>query len=130
MTVVAAAEGRALAWVYLDDTMPEHPKIVLAESRHIRAPWLFICGLAYSRRQMSGGLIPKTVIPTLVRGYSSKMKDALTFAALWDLLDDGSVVVHDYDEWNASEDLQREARKEKARKAALKRWEAARNDHA
>lgn len=36
-----------MAWIYLDDHFPDHPKIVLAGGD---GAWLFVCGLGYCKR--------------------------------------------------------------------------------
>ena len=110
-----------MAWVYLDDGMPDHPKVVAAERHHVLAPWLFVCGLAYCRRHLTGGRIPKEVVATLVRGYKGAMVTGLIKEGLWDDMGP-EYVVHDYDKWNQGEDEQRNRRKEKARRAAEARW--------
>jgi hypothetical protein len=95
-----------------------------AMTLHPLAPWLFVCGLAYCREHLNGGLMPDIVIPTLSPRYKPAMKDALVKVALWDLSGDQWVQVHNYAEWNENEDDQREARSEKARRAAEARWNA------
>lgn len=116
-----------MAWVYLDDCFPDHPKVIVAEAKHERAPWLFVAGLAYCRRHLTSGLIPAVQVPTLVRRYSKNMTAGLVESGLWDVIGiQGKPVsayrVHDYEIWNASEDEQRAKRSEKARKAAEARW--------
>ena len=106
-----------MAWVYLDDHFPEHHKTLGAMEIHPLAPYLFICGLAYCRRNFSGGLIPALAIPNLMPKYAKNAKKALILVKLWDEMSDGAVQIHDYEEWNHSE-----ARTAAARKAATIRW--------
>lgn len=113
-----------MAWVYLDDGIPTHPKVVAAGGAHELAPWLFVCGLAYCRRHLTAGLIPAPIVPTLTPLYRRAAVGALVRAGLWEEvgppgLPPGAYLVHDYEEWNAAEDGQRQARVEKARKAGL-----------
>ena len=111
-----------MAFVYLDDKFPRHPKVMSAMMLNPLAPWLFVCGLAYCREHLNGGQIPRIVIPTLTPGYKPQMAAALTTVALWETSGDDWVQIHDYEFWNQSEDDQREARSAKARRAAEARW--------
>ena len=111
-----------MAWVYLDDKTPRHPKILGAMALAPHAPWLFICGLAYCREHLTGGLMSPLVIPTLSPLYKPAMRDALVTVGLWEGLGDGWIQVHDYEDWNQTEDDQREARSAKAKRAADARW--------
>jgi hypothetical protein len=111
-----------MAWVYLDDKFPRHPKVMSAMSLQPLAPWLFVCGLAYCREHLNGGMMAALVIPTLMPLYKPKMAEALYTVNLWERSGDW-VMVHDYEFWNATEDHQREARSEKASKAANAMWE-------
>jgi hypothetical protein len=117
-----------MAWVYLDDKFPRHPKILGAMQLAQHAPWLFICGLAYCREHLTGGLMSPLVIPTLTPLYKPAMRDALVTVGLWEGLGDGWIQVHDYEDWNSSEDTQREARSAKARRAADARWNRKREE--
>lgn len=117
-----------MAWVLLDDLMPDHPKIVAAEVLDDRAPWLFVCALTYCRRYLTGGLIPTAVIPTLVRKYRPAMSKALLQVCLLEPATEHALTIHDYDDWNAGEDEQRVARSEKARRAAQARWNKGNGD--
>lgn len=104
-----------MAWVYLDDQFPDHPKIVLAGGD---AGWLWVCGLAYVRRFATEGLIPKGQIPKLSdRRNSTKLARRLVEVGLWE--DRGEhYAFHDYGDWNKPQ----KSRTEAARKAARARW--------
>lgn len=111
-----------MAWVYLDDQFPDHPKVVAAGDA---AAWLFVCGLAYCRRYATHGRIPKGQIAKLT-GHRTPAKLAAALcrppvgytAGLWE--DHGDhYLVHDYDEWNKPQ----ASRSEAARKAAKSRWD-------
>lgn len=110
-----------MAWVYLDDQFPDHPKVVAAGDA---AAWMFVCGLAYCRRYNTEGRIPKAQVPKLTGSRSSaKLAAALTTApagydtGLWE--DHGDhYLVHDYGDWNKPQ----ASRTESARKAARARW--------
>ena len=118
-----------MACVYLDDKFPRHPKVMAAMSMHAQAPWLFICGLAYCREHLTGGHMPSLVVPMLTPGFKGAMKDALVTVGLWEVVS-GDIQVHDYEDWNQSEDEQREARSAKASRAAAARWQRARTEKA
>lgn len=104
-----------MSWVYLDDKFPEHRKVEAAGGD---AAWLFVCALAYCKRNGTGGLIPKTAIPRLSdRKQPHKLADRLVRVELFERFGD-QYRIHDYDDWNRSE-LKRSAA---GRKAAAKRW--------
>jgi len=115
-----------VSWIYLDDRFPEHPKVMMATALHPMAPWLFVCGLAYCRRNHSGGLIPALAVSLLLPKYRKTMADALVTVNLWERVGgDGAVSVHDYAEWNRSEaeEMGRaKTRHERAKKGAAARW--------
>lgn len=110
-----------MAWVYLDDQFPDHPKVSLAGGE---AAWLFVCGLAYTRRHELAGRIPKSQVPRLSDGRRPfELAKRLVDVGLWEDTGGHFFLVHDYDEWNRPE----ESRKAAARKAAAVRWEKERN---
>lgn len=104
-----------MAWVYLDDQFPDHPKVVLAGGD---AAWLFVCGLAYCRRHGTDGFIPGPQVPKLSdRKAPMRLASKLVEVGLWD--EDGEHFrVHDYADWNRSS----ESRSAAGRKAARARW--------
>jgi hypothetical protein len=107
-----------MPWVYLDDHFDEHHKVLAAGDLHPLAPWLFVCGLTFSRRAGSAGLIPAAKVRTLTPLYRKPARDALVTVALWDELADGAVLIHDYGQWNKT-NTERSA---SARNAAQVRW--------
>lgn len=112
-----------MALVYLDDNFTTHPKVIAAMDIDPLAPWLFVCGLTYCRKYLKGdGVIPESIVPTLSPRYKPRMRQALFAVNLWELFAPNYLVIHDYEFWNHSEDAQREARSEKARKANDVRW--------
>lgn len=114
-----------MAWVYLDDQFPDHPKVVAAGDA---AAWLFVCGLAYCKRYNTAGRIPKAQVPKLTSSRGPiKLAARLADVKLW--IDRGDhYAVHDYDEWNRSQ----QSRSDAGRKAAKARWgrDAKRNANA
>lgn len=110
-----------MAWVYLDDQFPDHPKVVTAGDD---AAWMFVCGLAYCRRYSTGGRIPKGQVQKLTgHRQPAKLAKRLLEVVLWE--DGGDdYVVHDYDDWNKPQ----ASRTEAARKAARARWGTPKGD--
>lgn len=110
-----------MAWIYVDDAFPDHPKVVEAGGD---AGWLWLCGMAYVKRYGTGGTIPKAQVPKLSdRRAPQKLARRLVDAGLWH--DDGDAYrVHDYGDWNKPQ----ESRSAAGRKAAKARW--AREAHA
>ena len=94
-----------MGWVYLDDHFDEHHKVLGAGEIHPLAPWLFICGLTYSRRAAAGGLIPNAKVKTLTPLYRKAAREALITVGLWeDIPTVASIQVHDYGQWNKTND--------------------------
>ena len=107
-----------MGWVYLDDHFDEHHKVLGAGDIHPLAPWLFVCGLTYSRRAGSGGLIVASKARTLTPLYKKGAQDALVTVGLWDEIPKTGVQIHDYGQWNKTY----EERSASARNAAQVRW--------
>lgn len=108
-----------MTWTYLDDGFPEHPKVIAAGGD---AAWLFVAGLCWSRRHQAAGEIPKAIVGRLTdRKNARKIAGKLVEVGLW--IDKGDhYAVHHYDDWNGSEEVEREKRRERATKAAETRW--------
>lgn len=110
-----------MAWVYLDDQFPDHPKVAAAGGD---AAWLFICGLAYCRRYGTEGKIPRAQVPRLSdRKAPMKLAAKLIEVRLW-IEDPDGFQVHDYSDWNRPG----ESKSEAGRKAANARWSKAKKD--
>ena len=104
-----------MPFVYLDDQFPDHPKVIRAGAD---AAWLFVCGLAYSRRYGTGGAIPTAQVSKLTTLRNPlKLAGRLCAERLWEVIRDG-FQIHDYDDWNRTAD----SRSEAGRKAAHARW--------
>jgi hypothetical protein len=110
-----------MAWVYLDDQFPDHPKVVAAGDA---AAWMFVCGLAYCRRYGTDGRIPKAQVPKLTGNRAPGKLAAALLAApvgfdhgLWEDRGD-HYYVHDYTKWNKPQ----ASRSDAARTAAEARW--------
>jgi hypothetical protein len=79
-----------MSWVQIDDNFPNHPKVLQAGPV---AAWLFICGLCYCRKYLTGGFIPTHAVKTL--GAQPKAITALVEARLWEG-DRGGYWIHGY----------------------------------
>lgn len=104
------AEKDKRTYVKVHDGLPDHPKIIEAGGE---AGWLYICGLAYSSRQLTDGVIPKRLVPRLTDGSNPEASaSALLRVGLWH---DGehdcprcpqaapdTYVIHDYTEHQRS----------------------------
>jgi hypothetical protein len=100
--------------IFVDDAFPEHPKALAAGDA---ACWLWVCGLAYVRRNNTAGTVPKVSVPRLVTKSGPALAKRLVDAGLWH--DDGTVYrFHDYEEFNAKSI----AKREQASAAAKARW--------
>lgn len=107
-----------MGWVYLTDHFDEHHKVLGAGDIHPLAPWLFVCGLTYCRRAGSAGLIPDAKVRTLTPLYKKGARDALVQVALWDEVEAMGIQVHDWEQWNRTNDEKTAS----ARNAAQIRW--------
>lgn len=111
-----------MAWLRIDDTVPEHRKMLEAGPE---ACWLWVCGIAYCQRQLTDGFIPALALPMIgVPGAmrAKKLADALVDAGLFEAVE-GGYRVHDYHDHNATKDeaLARKGGISRARSAAGKR---------
>lgn len=117
-----------MGWVKIEDRYPRHPKILEAGEAGLA---LDVCGMCYAREHNTDGFIPGAALGTLgpIRN-PRKAADALVRSGRWSWdAELGGWWVHDYAEFNPSDEMDRaaaEARREKARKAARARW--AKND--
>ncbi len=106
-----------MGWMYLDDKFPEHPKVEAAGGP---AAWLYICGLAYARRNDTQGVIPKNRVARLTDARRPlELALRLVEVALWHDTGD-AYEINDYGMWNAKA----EKRSAQAKAAAQKRWHA------
>jgi len=104
-----------MAWVYLDDQFPDHPKVVAAGGD---AAWLFVSMLCYARRFATEGFIPDAQITRLTdRRSPRRLAQKLVSVGLLHL-SDGGWTIHDYADWNKPATTRSEA----GRKAAAARW--------
>ena len=108
-----------LPWVRLDSNIATNHKMLtlLAGKRH-RAGLAYVFGLAYSGGHELDGYIPEAALPFLHATPGDAC--ALVDAGLWETTE-GGWIVNSWSEFQVSnEDNKR--RRERAQKAAMKRW--------
>lgn len=88
--------GEAMTWATLDDHITEHPKIVkaghLAELVQYRA-------IIYANRNLTNGLVPAAIVPSLCRGFEDRAGEViavLVLERLWQRQPDGDYLIHDF----------------------------------
>lgn len=120
--------------VWLDDEFPEHPKVEALDDDLAR--WLYVAGLCYANRNLTGGRIPKGAALRLTDKASRKLIDKLLatpvpgHGPLWE--DHGDHYrIHNYapkqqsaEKRRAEKQQEKERRSEHARRAAEARWAA------
>ena len=86
-----------MAWLRIEDTVPEHPKHLKAGAA---ASWLWLCGIAYAQRQLSDGFIPFEAISRLIPGRkTARLVAKLVEVRLFDCVA-GGYCIHDYHDYN------------------------------
>lgn len=81
-----------MSWVKIDDSHPDHPKIMALGPLRREAGFLNLEALCYSARLLTDGRLPAGV----VKGYPRRLVAALVRVGLWEQLGDGDVLIHDY----------------------------------
>lgn len=82
-----------MTWVRLDDTFPEHPKVLAAGGD---AAWLHICAIAYCNRNLTDGFVPTSALKRLSDARTpTRLAGALVDVNLWEECD-GGWLIHDY----------------------------------
>jgi len=111
-----------MPYCYVDDRFPWHPKTARAGGD---AGWLWVCGYAWVQQYLTGGRIPKSVVPTLSdRRSPMRLAARLVEVGLWE--DDGAdFVMHDYVERNPTAEKARTYREGKKDRSAAGRAGAA-----
>lgn len=105
-----------MAWVRLEDTFPEHPKIAEVGGD---AAWLHVCGIAYCNRNLTDGFIPDGALGQLSdRRSPRKLAQKLDAVGIWHRDPDRrGYVVHDYLDYNPT---RAEVEAERAKKHEVK----------
>lgn len=86
-----------MTWVRLDDSMPEHPKMVALTDRAFRQ---HVSALCYCNRNLTDGAIPDTIAHRLVAS-GKRYAGELVTAGIWDKTTDG-YQIHDYEDYQPS----------------------------
>lgn len=110
-----------MAWIKLDDSFGDHPKVVAAGPL---AAWLYVRGLCYCGRHLTDGFIPHAAVPTLGsfaagRTRPQGLAEALVKVGLWEA-SEGGYQVHDYGSYQRSAEQVRKEREESRQRK--ERW--------
>ena len=89
--------GVEVTWVRIDDTFPEHPKVVGLSAVAFR---LHVAAICYASRNLTDGFIPLGAVRTLPGGTPNRAKE-LADAGLW-ITDGPGWQLHDYLDYNRS----------------------------
>lgn len=108
-----------LPWIRLDTSMPTNPKVLeLIDAKRHKAAFGYVCGLTYAGLHGTDGFIPAGV---LVFIHMTKTEAAhLVDVGLWVPVA-GGWLINGWDEFQVSDEAAK-ARRERAQKAAAKRW--------
>lgn len=108
-----------LPWVRLDTSFASNPKLLeLTTGNRWRSAFCYIAALAYAGAHGTDGYIPEAAL-VFLHATKREAKD-LVAAGLWHS-DVGGWQINGWDEFQVSDEAAT-ARRERARKAALKRW--------
>lgn len=111
-----------MAWVRLDDTMPQHPKLMAAG---VQAFALDVAGLCYSNKHGTDGFIADYVLPAVLPTLSSPRKwaDRLVEVGRWHKVEGGYRIhdVEDYQPSAAEQEEDRAAARERMRRLRRQR---------
>jgi hypothetical protein len=113
----------SLPWIRLDTSMPDNPKVLglLTEKDGHRAAFVWISCMAYAGKHGTDGFVPREAL-SRVNGRSSDMDLLVSHGFLKESA--GGWSIHDWDEFQVSNDEQRQ-RKSRAQAAAAARWSKA-----
>jgi hypothetical protein len=100
-------EGERMTWVRIDDSFPNHPKIIGLTDKAFR---LYITALCYSNAYLTDGIIPRNTIKKLA---NSRHITALVAANLWEVCGD-DIKILGYDEYQFTKEKVETERKKAA----------------
>lgn len=109
-----------MTWVKLDDTFPEHSKVISLSDKAFR---LHVTAICFAAKNETDGEIPRAALARL--GGSPKIAHELHEVGLWETTSRGGWVVHDYLEYNRSRaelEAERQRKAEAGAKGAANRW--------
>lgn len=106
-----------MTWVRIDDTFPDHPKIVGLSDAAFRA---HVSGLCYAGRYLTDGHIPTSALRQI---GTRKAAQELEARGIWDKTDHGWVINDflDYNPSKAEVQAERERKREAGRRGGLAR---------
>jgi hypothetical protein len=81
-----------VTWIKIDDSFPNHPKVIGLSDRAFRT---HITGLCYCGTYLTDGFIPYAAVNAIVKEPEYKPTDELEAVGLWKRTDDG-FIIHDY----------------------------------
>lgn len=109
-----------LPWIRLDTSFPTNPKILeLVDAKRHKAAFGYVCGLTYAGLHGTDGFIPAGVLPFIHAGRAEAKQ--LVDVGLWHPVS-GGWLINGWDEFQVSDEAAKK-RRERAQKAAAKRWE-------
>lgn len=111
-----------LPWIRVDTQMMQHPKMAgLLYERRDRVIVRHVSALLWSGGHGTGGHIPAAALGLLQA--TTRDADTLVTVGLWDIDGDGDGWwIHDWTDYNLGQEALT-AKRDKARAAALKRWQ-------
>lgn len=110
-----------MTWVRIDDTFPDHPKVVGLTDSAFRT---YVAGLCYAARYLTDGAIPSSALRSI---GPRKAAAELERAGIWQRTDHG-YAIRDYLDYNPSRaevEANREKRRAAGVRAARARWDNA-----
>lgn len=113
-----------MTWVKLDDSFPEHKKIVELSDRAFR---IHVAAICYSARNLTDGHIPPSVVRTLTFAKKTPLNE-LVKAGLWRENGSGGYLIHDYLEYNPSAEAVKDQRAKRVAAGSaggLQKWRKA-----
>ena len=81
-----------MAWVRIEDTFPEHPKVETLSDGAFR---LYVKALCYANRNLTDGHLPAIAVQAMGGPHHKRSAQSLVMAGLWEVVR-GGFAVHDY----------------------------------
>ena len=110
-----------MTWAKLDDSFPEHPKVVELSDRAFR---IHVTALCYCARNLTDGHVPAPTVRAFTLGKKAPITE-LVKAGVWNENGRGAYIIHDYLDYNPSREhveAERARKQEAGREGARKRW--------
>lgn len=108
-----------MAWVKLDDGFAEHEKVIDLSDKAFR---VHVSALCFAARRRKGGRLKQGFCP------DRKVARELVEAGVWDLHPDGGWIIHDWFDYNLTDEQRQELSQKRSKagsKGAAKRWQVA-----